>query len=136
MLLWIELGLCPLTPKRHELGRVPSLLCAFVSCPQGRGLDACLQGSFQFRVIFHRTAACPGVEPCLLPAPLQRARSQLTEWSMGLCPACTSQQERLLPHIPAGQSKHCFQEGWRVTAQGANPVVLQMREPGSRVTQP
>lgn len=83
-----------------------------------------------------RTAALPGVELCLLPAPLPRAQSQLTEWSLGLRLVCTSQQEQLLPHIPAGQSTYSFGEGWRVTAQGANPVILQMREPGSRVTQP
>lgn len=139
-LLWVEPRLCNPPPRPQEtceLGRVPSPpLRAFVSLPQGRGLDACLQGSFQLRVIFHRTAALPRVGPCLLPAPLQRAGSQLTERSMGLRPACTSQQERLLPHIPAGQSKYCSQEGGGLQLRGANPVILPMREPGSRVTQP
>lgn len=32
---------------------------------------------------------------------------------------CTFKEEQLLPHIPTGQSKYCFQEGWRGATKGA-----------------
>lgn len=122
-MLWTEPWLYPLK-RPVNLGKSPRF-SAFVSCPQVRGLDATFKapsspGSYSGGQLLGQGGALP--PSCSLQS--------------ALSPASTSQQERLLPHIPTGQSKYCFQEGWRVATRGTNPVISQTREPGSRVTQP
>ena len=110
--------------ETHELGQVPVLLWAFVSwsiseragCLLARLLPAQSHIPWTADLPASGSLAQGGAQPhsCSTKEGSEPAHGMVD----GTEP-CTSKEERLLPHIPTGQSKYCFQEGWRVAAEEA-----------------
>lgn len=123
--------------ETHELGRVPSLLCAFVSRPQVRGLDACSQGSFQLRVILHPADSCPswggavppscsppeGSEPAHRMVPGTAPRLHLPAGAASPPHSCRSEHVQLWRRVEGyssgGQPCHFTDEGTRFQSHTA-----------------